>query len=215
MKQLLLFLAILVTGHLTIITCYANVNSHLAAVLSHHWRLQYINMQVDHIESNHDSDVFPMRFCIQLLLQVKFAVYDGNFELPEMVVVLSYNLYGSFITYWIRKIWLCETLFWYNTVWIIVFWFHTKSQHQQIFKLRGRTSNEIWAITITISHNIQFWMGYCTFKRTVWNRGSTIERIWETFALRDFASWECGWSLAQISEFGIPLNWPTHQDFSK
>ncbi len=27
----------------------------------------------------------------------------------------------------------------------------------------------------------------------------TIEKIWETFALRDFASWECGWSLAQIS----------------
>jgi hypothetical protein len=24
------------------------------------------------------------------LLQVKFAVYDGNFELPEMVVALSY-----------------------------------------------------------------------------------------------------------------------------
>ncbi len=27
----------------------------------------------------------------------------------------------------------------------------------------------------------------------------TIERIQDTFALRDFASWECGWSLAQIS----------------
>ncbi len=27
----------------------------------------------------------------------------------------------------------------------------------------------------------------------------TIERIWETFALRNFASWEWGWFLAQIS----------------
>jgi hypothetical protein len=61
MKQLLLFLAILVTGHLNI-TWYANVNGHLAMVLSHHWKLQYNDMHVDCIESNHDSDVFPMRF---------------------------------------------------------------------------------------------------------------------------------------------------------
>ncbi len=53
-------------------------------------------MQVNHIESKHDSNVFPMRFCIQLLLQVKFAVYDGNFELPEMVVVLSYAYVWKF-----------------------------------------------------------------------------------------------------------------------
>jgi hypothetical protein len=91
----LLFLAIVVTGHLNM-TWYANVNGHLAEVLSHHWRLQYNNMQDNHIESNHDSDMFPMRFFIQWLLQVKFAIYDGNFELPEMVVALSYAYVWKF-----------------------------------------------------------------------------------------------------------------------
>ncbi len=95
MKQLLLFLAILVTGHLNI-TWYANLNGHLVAVLSHHWRLQYNDMHVDHIKSNHDSDMFLMRFCIQWLLQVKFAVYDENFELPGMVVALSYTYIWKF-----------------------------------------------------------------------------------------------------------------------
>jgi hypothetical protein len=47
-------------------------------------------MHVNHIESNHDSSMFLMRFCIQWLLQVKFAVFDGNFELPGMVVALSH-----------------------------------------------------------------------------------------------------------------------------
>ncbi len=69
MKQLLLFLTILVTGHLNI-TWYANVNGHLAVVLSHHWRLQYDDMHTNHIVGNHDFDLFLMRFCIQWLLQV-------------------------------------------------------------------------------------------------------------------------------------------------
>ena len=47
------FWAIPVTGHLNI-TWYANVNGHLAAVLSHHWRLQYYDMHINHIGSNHD-----------------------------------------------------------------------------------------------------------------------------------------------------------------
>ncbi len=88
MKQQLLFLAILVTEHLNI-TWYANANNHLAAVLSHHWRQQYDDMHINYIESNHDFDVFHMRFCNQWSLWVKFAVCDENFELPEMVVALS------------------------------------------------------------------------------------------------------------------------------
>ncbi len=71
-------------------------NDHLVAVLSHHWRLQYNDMHTDHIESNHDSDVFLMRLCIQCLLQVKFAVYDENFELPGMVIALSYAYIWKF-----------------------------------------------------------------------------------------------------------------------
>jgi hypothetical protein len=72
MKQLLLFLAILVTGHLNI-TWYANVNGYLAVVLSHHWRLQYDDMQVNHIESNHDSDVFLMRFLHPMIASRKIC----------------------------------------------------------------------------------------------------------------------------------------------
>jgi hypothetical protein len=30
------------------------------------------------------------------MLQAKFAVYDGNFELPEMIVVLSYAYVWKF-----------------------------------------------------------------------------------------------------------------------
>ncbi len=106
---------------------------------------------------------------------------------------------GSFILYLIRKIWSCEALFWYYTFWIIEFLFHTKLQHQQIFKLRGRTSNAIWANTITILHSIQSWTGYCTFKRTVWNCGSNHWKNLRYLCLRDFASWEWRWSLAQTS----------------
>jgi hypothetical protein len=39
-------------------------------------------------------------------------------------------------------------------------------------------------------HSIQFWMGYCISKGLYGIMDSTIERIGETFALRDFASWE-------------------------
>ncbi len=57
---------------------------------------QYLRDYPTHIESNHDSYVFLMRFCIQWLLQVQFAAYDGNFELLGMVVALSYAYIWKF-----------------------------------------------------------------------------------------------------------------------
>ncbi len=87
----------------------------------------------------------------------------------EWPLLCHAHTYGSFILYWFRKVGLCETSFWYSTVWIIVFWFHAKSQRYQIFTLRGCSCNKIWANTITILHSIQFWSGNSTFKRTVWN----------------------------------------------
>ncbi len=120
---------------------------------------------------------FASNDCFKKNLQ--FVMKILSFQ--KWLLLCHAHTYGSFITYWIRKVWSCKTLFWYSTVWIIVFWFHAKSQRYQIFKLGGRSRNKIWANTITGMVD------------------PTIERIQETFALSDFASWEWGWSLAQIS----------------
>ncbi len=199
MKQLLLFLTILATGHLNI-TLYANVNSHLAAVLSHHWKLQYNDMQDNHIESNHDSNVFPMRFCIQWLLQVKFAKLWLKFWAFRngccfvICICMEVSL----------RIWSGRS----DCVKPCFDITHFGSLNFGLILSRNisKSSNSGGAPVMKFEPTPQ---QYCIAFNFGWvtahSKGlygivdPTIERIWETVKLRDFASWEWGWSLAQSS----------------
>jgi hypothetical protein len=49
-----------------------------------------------YIVNNHDCDVYQMRFCIQQLLQLEFAIYGGISGLLEMVTALSFAYIWQF-----------------------------------------------------------------------------------------------------------------------